>query len=345
MTGSPVNRTINLALQGGGSHGAFTWGVLDRLLAEPELEFEGVSGSSSGAMNAVMLAHGLLHGGRDGARETLAEFWQEIAAAYSDLFKPTAQTSEWPMFDLDLPLSLQTYLALTYAFSPYQINPFNHNPLRHILEKHIDFEALRSKSKVQLFIGATQVRTGKLKVFTTKELTVDMLLASACLPTLHHAIVIDGESYWDGGLSGNPPLFPLIFECNSHDVIVVILQPLERHELPTTADAIRMRATELSFNATFLREMRAIAFSKQYIDRAWLPPLGSLERRMDRLNVHLVQSQAIMEKLDNHSRYSSAPELIQKLYDEGHAAAELWLENNSAFIGKHSTVNLTELFC
>lgn len=338
-------RTINLALQGGGSHGAFTWGVLDRLLAEPGLELEGISGSSSGAMNAVMLAHGLLHGGRDGAREMLTEFWQEIADAYNDLFQPAAQTSEWPMFDLDLPLSLQTYLALTYAFSPYQINPFNHNPLRHILEKRIDFEALRSRSPVQLFIGATQVRTGKLKVFTTEQLTADTLLASACLPSLHHAIVIEGESYWDGGFSGNPPVFPLIFENNSHDVIVVILQPLERPELPTTADAIRMRATELSFNTTFLREMRAIAFSKQYIDRAWLPPLGSLERRLDRLNIHLIQSQAVMEKLDNQSRYSSAPELIQKLYEEGYAAAELWLENNSAHIGKRSTVNLAEQFC
>lgn len=344
MGKTPSSRTINLALQGGGSHGAFTWGVLDRLLAEPALELEGISGTSSGAMNAVVLAHGLLHYGRDGARRALADFWQQVAATFNELFQPTACISNWPLFDSEAPLSLQTYLALTQAFSPYQLNPFNHNPLRHMLEERIDFEALRSRSPVRLFIGATQVRTGKLKVFKTEELTVDTLLASACLPSLHHAIVIDGESYWDGGYTGNPPVFPVIFECENPDIVVVVVQPLQRKDLPMTAEAIRMRATELSFNTAFLREMRAIAFSKENIDTDWLP-LGKLERRLSRLNMHLIQNQDVMEQLDADSRLRSPPELIQKLYSEGYSAAEVWLEENLVQIGKRSTVNMSELFC
>lgn len=343
MIAKQRSKTINLALQGGGSHGAFTWGVLDRLLAEPRLEIEGLSGTSSGAMNAVVMTDGLVRGGRDGAREALRDFWQQVAAMFSDLFQPTAQLANWLMFETGSPLSLQAYLALTQAFSPYQLNPMNHNPLRELLESRIDFERLRQSMPYQLFIGATQVRTGKLKLFSGKDLSVDALLASACLPSLHHAISIDGEAYWDGGYSGNPPVFPLIFNCKSPDVVVVIVQPLERMELPVTADDIRMRAAELSFNTAFLREMRAIAFSKEYIDKEWLP-LGALERRIGRLNVHLVQNQAMMQELSPDSRYLSPPAFIDQLYSEGQTACEQWLKSNFRHIGTKSSINLKEMF-
>lgn len=344
MTNRKENRTVNLALQGGGSHGAFTWGVLDRLLREPDISFDGISGISSGAMNTVVMTDGLLRGGREGAREALQEFWQQMTAMFSELFQPTAQLADWLMFETQGPFSLQSYLALTQAFSPYQLNPMNHNPLRELLESSIDFDRLRHNRTYKLFIGATQVRTGKLRLFSGKELSADALLASACLPSLHHAITIDGEAYWDGGYAGNPPVFPLIFNCKSPDVIVVIVQPLERKELPVSAEAIRMRAAELSFNTAFLREMRAIAFSKEQIDKEWLP-LGSLERRLDRLNIHLVQNQAMMEELDPESRYKTAPDFIQHLYNEGYSACEGWLEENSVHIGKQSSVDLVKLFC
>lgn len=344
MTAGKTGSTINLALQGGGSHGAFTWGVLDRLLQEPNLALDGISGTSSGAMNAVVMADGLLRGGRDGAREALRDFWEQIAAMFSDLFQPTAQLSDWLMLESGPAFSLQSYLALTQAFSPYQLNPLDHNPLRQLLEARIDFERIRQNRSLKLFIGATQVRTGKLHLFTEKALTTDALLASACLPSLHHAITIDGEAYWDGGFAGNPPVFPLIFNCKSRDVIVVIVQPLERPELPVTAEDIRMRAAELSFNTAFLREMRAIAFSKEQIDRNWLT-LGSLERRLARLNMHLIQNEAVMQGLGASSRYISPPDLIQELHAEGHAACEAWLENEAQHLGKRSSVDMSKLFC
>lgn len=338
------SKSINLALQGGGSHGAFTWGVLDRLLAEPGLQIEGVSGTSSGAMNAVVMADGLLRGDRDGARESLRDFWQQVGAMFSDLFQPTAQLSPWLMFETGSPYSLQSYVALTQAFSPYQLNPLNHNPLRELLESRIDFERLRRNHALKLFVGATQVRTGKLRLFNERELSVDTLLASACLPSLHHAITIDGEAYWDGGYSGNPPIFPLIFNCKAADVMIVILQPLERPELPKTAEAIQMRAAELSFNSAFLREMRAIAFSKEEIDKDWLP-WSSLARKLGRLNIHLVQNQEVMEKLDPGSRCQSPPAFIHELFNEGYASCENWLDVNHQHIGKRSSVDLSALFC
>lgn len=337
-------KPINLALQGGGSHGAFTWGVLDRLLQEPQLELDGISGTSSGAMNAVIMADGLLRGGREGAREALQDFWQQIVAMFNELFQPTAQLANWLMFETGPTFSLQSYLALTQAFSPYQLNPLNHNPLRQLLEASVDFERLRRNDSLRLFIGATQVRTGKLRIFNERELTVDALLASACLPSLQHAVTIDGEPYWDGGFSGNPPVFPLIFNCKSPDVVVVIVQPLERPDLPMTAEAIRMRAAELSFNTAFLREMRAIAFSKEQIEQDWLP-LGSLERRLARLNMHLVQNQSVMQELDASSRYTSPPKLIQELHAEGYSACELWLEDNARHVGARSSVDMAALFC
>jgi len=203
----PEVKCINLALQGGSAHGAFTWGVLDRLLEEPRIEVEGISASSAGAMNAAVMAHGLTTGGRLGAREALERFWHGVA-------RVSAPSS-----------ALQLFEVLSRFLSPYQLNPFNYNPLRQLIQ-FIDFERLRQGSAIKLFVSATNVRTGKIKVFTDREITADCVLASACLPFLYQAVEIDGEHYWDGGYMGNPALFPLIYSCQSRDVLIVHVNPI-----------------------------------------------------------------------------------------------------------------------
>src|SRR5499433_1992300 len=237
---SEVKR-VSLALQGGSAHGAFTWGVLDRLLEEPHIEMEGVSATSAGAMNAAVMAHGLTTGGRKGAREALEEFWHGVARVSAPFG------------------ALQLFEVMSRFLSPYQLNPFNYNPLRQRIRRVIDFERLRQGSAIKLFLPATNVRTGKIKVFTDKEITEDCVLASACLPFLYQAVEIDGEHYWDGGYMGNPALFPLIYSCESRDILVVHINPMTRPDVPTTARDIIDRINTISFNATMMREMRAIA--------------------------------------------------------------------------------------
>ncbi|MCI0401033.1 MAG: patatin-like phospholipase family protein [Gammaproteobacteria bacterium] len=316
-------RKVNLALQGGGSHGAFTWGVLDRLLKDERLEIEGISGTSSGAMNAIVLADGLAKGGRRGARLALRQFWEQVSKV--------------------LPRNLSP-LALSRLMSPYDLNPLGLNPLRDILAERIDFDRSPSDWPVKLFISATEVQTGKIKIFTNHHLSLDALLASACLPSLHHAVEIDGKVYWDGGYSGNPPIFPLIFECRSPDVVVVMLQPLYRPDTPYTAAQIRTRAVELGFSAAFLREMRAIAYCKQQIKKGWLPPLG-IERKLSRLNIHLIEAQEVMEQFDQESKLDIRPAFIQQLHGEGIRAASRWLRANFDHLRLKSSVDLVDVFC
>ena len=227
---SEVKR-VSLALQGGSAHGAFTWGVLDRLLEEPHIEVEGVSATSAGAMNAAVMAHGLTTGGRKGAREALEEFWLGVARISAPLG------------------ALQLFELVSRFLSPYQLNPFNYNPLRQLIRQVIDFERLRQGSAIKLFLPATNVRTGKIKVFTDKEITADCVLASACLPFLYQAVEVDGEHYWDGGYMGNPALFPLIYSCQSRDILIVHVNPIERPDRPTSAREIMNRVNEISFSS------------------------------------------------------------------------------------------------
>jgi len=241
-------KCVNLALQGGGAHGAFTWDVIDRLLEEPRLEMEGVSATSAGAMNAAVMAHGLTTGGRKGAREALEEFWHGVARVSAPFG------------------ALQLFEVMSRFLSPYQLNPFNYNPLRQLIRQVIDFEQLRRRSAIKLFLSATNVRTGKIKVFTDKEITADCVLASACLPFLYQAVEIDGEHYWDGGYMGNPALFPLIYSCHSRDILIVHVNPVERPGKPTSAHEIANRVNEISFNSSLMREMRADAFVTKLID-------------------------------------------------------------------------------
>ncbi len=335
-------KPVNLALQGGGSHGSFTWGVLNRLLDDERLDIRAISGVSSGAMNACVLASGLIKNGKEGAKESISTFWKAVSLKYNELFESAPTTLWQKVVGFEYPAQLDTYLSLTESFSPYQLNPFNLNPLKDILVEHIDFEVLQKECPVDLYIGTTEVRTGKMRIFTNKEITVDVLLASACLPSIHHAIEIDGEYYWDGGYSGNPPLFPLIFNSQHPDILVILLQPLMRNSLPTTVEEIRKRTHELSFTNTFLREMRAIALSKEQIKKDWLYS-GHLEKKMNRLNVHIIEDVAF-EKMDSSSRYYVASDFIQDLYFRGFETTDKWLLKNYRTITKRSSVDLVKLF-
>lgn len=337
------NRTINLALQGGGSHGAFTWGVLDCLLEDGRLEFEGISGSSSGAINAAILADGLVKGGKEGARDALRNFWERVSTEFSEIFSGPFYMSLLDLFNETEHPALNAYLSLTKTFSPYQLNPMDMNPLRDLVAEIIDFKNLQKRCPVKLFVAATHVRTGKLKIFENNEITIDSLMASACLPSIHRAVEINGESYWDGGFAGNPPVFPLIFNCRNNDIVIVLLHPLEIEETPVTAEEIQERASQLSFNTAFLREMRAIAFSKKMISKDWMPS-GKLESRMHNINIHLIQDQALSSQYNSKSRYNTLPSFIRMFYREGYATAEVWLENNFQQLGTKSSIDLTALF-
>lgn len=335
---------MTLGLQGGGSHGAFTWGVLDRLLEDGRIEIEGISGASAGAMNATALAYGLTTGGRDGARAALRKFWESVAASAPFSFIPDELM--WPStlaMQSDLPPTMKAFVALTRFFSPYQLNPFDINPLRDILAAQIDFERLRRDCPIKLFIATTQVSTGTLRLFRNKQLTLDVLLASACLPLLHRAVEIDGEAYWDGGLTANPPLFPLLHKCGASDIVVVLLHPQPSSEVPTTADAIWHRLTEMGFSSTFYTELQGVMLAKREALRG-LFAFGRLERRLRRLNLHVIESQELMSQLGAHSKLNAHPSFIHRLYGEGRQCADRWLDRNFRRLGVRSSFRLAQLF-
>jgi NTE family protein len=330
-------KVITLALQGGGALGALTWGVLDRLLEEPKLKIEAISGTSAGAINAATLASGYAKGGREGARKSLDDFWNSVGTASFSIGSSTG------VHRALLPNPQKLLLGLTRFFSPYQLNPFDINPLRDMVAKVVDFDAVQSRRAIRLFVGATRVRTGTLRLFENRELTSDALLASACLPTLHHAIEIDGEPYWDGGYSGNPAVYPLIYRCKTPSILVVMLQPLTREDPPTSAQAIRGRLTEFQFNSSFLREMRSIALAKQAIDAQWLP-IGRLERRFRKLNFHLIETDDLLARMSIEKALNADLAFLLKLKEEGRTRAGAWLENHFDQVGGESSVDLAKLF-
>jgi len=309
-------KCVNLALQGGSAHGAFTWGVLDRLLEEPRIEVEGVSATSAGAMNAAVMAHGLT-GGRKGAREALEEFWHGVARVSA----PSG--------------ALQLFEVVSRFLSPYQLNPFNYNPLRQLIRQVIDFERLRQGSAVKLFLSATNVRTGKIKVFTDKEITADCVLASACLPFLYQAVEIDGEHYWDGGYMGNPALFPLIYSCQSRDVLIVHVNPIERPDKPTSALEIMSRVNEISFNSSLMREMRAVAFVTKLIDDGKLSQSDA-----KRVLVHSVCADDVMRGLGAASKLNADGAFLRQLRALGRERAQAWIDRHFDDLGSRSTVDI-----
>ncbi len=335
-SGAPA---INLALQGGGAHGAFTWGVLDALLEDGRLRFDGVSGTSAGAMNAVALAQGLMAGGPDGARAALQTFWTAVAG--SAPFEVAVPVDDGK--NMVLAPGMRLMLQWAHYFSPEQLNPFDLNPLRDIVSAQIDFERLREHSPVKLFIAATNANTGKLRLFRGHELTADAILASACLPTMHRSVVIDGEPYWDGGYAANPAVFPLFEECTAHDIMLVMLTPLKHKATPQSAGDIKNRVLELAFNSTFLREMRMFAHLREHVSRKWLR-LGSFERRLAGTHFHVIEAAELMSELSTESKLAANMQFFDMLKNLGRERAQAWLQANHGDIGRRSSVNLGELF-
>ena len=328
---------VDLALQGGGSHGAFTWGVLDRLLDERWLWLDGISGTSAGAMNAAVMLSGLERGGRADAQASLEAFWRAVADA--------ARLSPLQRGPLDVLLgrwSLDAspmYLMFDLAarlWSPYAVNPLGGNPLASLLEKHVDFGRLAA-SPIKLFVTATQVRTGRGHVFTNAELSPAVLLASACLPTMFHAVEIDGEAYWDGGFAGNPTITPLIRHCRSQDTILVQINPIERQQDRKDAQSILNRINEISFNAPLLKELRMMALLRQVAD-----PGRSEGQQWAHMRMHRIGTDAI-ENLSASSKMLAEWPFLCMLRDEGRRAAEAFLAAHGDDLGQRSTLDLDAL--
>ena len=321
--------TLNLALQGGGAHGAFTWGVLDALLADPGVRIEGLSGTSAGAMNAVAVAQGLETGGREGAQELLHEFWWAVSRR--GCFSPYHVASAWlPFAPVGLLLD-----GLSRMLSPYVTNPLNVNPLREVVEELFRFEQVRSCRKVSLFVSATNVRSNRLRIFRNSEISADVLLASACLPHVHHAVEVHGEWFWDGGFMGNPVLEPLVDQCEARDILIVQINPTRREQVPKTAEDILGRVNEITFNASLMREIRAIALVTAMVERGELP--GS---HFDRTYFHLVSAGEELARYGSGTKLDASWSFLTHLRDLGRGRAAAWLEQHRGDIGLRTTLDL-----
>ena len=328
---------IDLALQGGGSHGAFTWGVLDRLLEEPWLNIVAISGTSAGAMNAAVLADGWTEGGAEGARAALDRYWRQVsrAAAFSPLQR-TPFDRFMGRWTLDASPAYLAMDLMSRVLSPYNLNPLGLNPLRTILAASIDFDRL-ARAPIKLFITATSVRTGRGRIFRNAEITVDVLLASACLPTMFRAVEIDGESYWDGGYAGNPTITPLVRESDAHDTILVQINPRERPETPRSAGDILNRLNEISFNSPLMKELRMIALLHQVAD----PGTGE-GARWAQMRTHRIMTDALAE-FGASSKLNAEWDFIAVLRAEGRRAASEFLQAHADDLGKRSTADLNLL--
>ena len=328
---------VDFALQGGGAHGAFTWGALDRLLEEPWLRIDGISGTSAGAMNAAVLVDGHAKDGADGARAALENFWRRVsnAAVLSPLRRTPLDIflGRWTLDHSPVFLAMD---LMSRVFSPYDLGPGGTNPLRDILAESVDFARL-AQASIKLFITATNVRTGRGRVFRNGEITPDVLLASACLPTLFQAIEIDGEGYWDGGYSGNPTITPLVRECNSKDTVLVQINPVERPGLPRSARDILNRLNEVSFNAVLLKELRMIALLRQVAQ-----PDNSENAKWADMRIHRISSDVMVE-LGYSSKLNAEWEFLCMLRDEGRRAGDAFLTAHHEDLGRRSTFDLDEL--
>ena len=331
LAGPHAQKTVSLALQGGGAHGAFTWGVLDAILEDGRLAIEAVTGASAGAMNAVVMVEGWLNGGIDGARSQLETFWRKASIGSS--LSPLQRALLRQM--LGYWRNQPWMSAVTQNLGPYQVNPLNINPLRAAIDALIDFELLRASTDVKIFISATNVWTGKVTIFRRKELTADHLMASACIPTVFQAVEIDGVPYWDGGYTGNPALFPLYYETTTDDILLVQINPLERRQTPRTVREIENRLNEITFNGTLLRELRAVAFVQRLIKD------GKLSAK-DYKDVHLhrIDGAGALDKYQASSRLITEWDFFKKLRDAGRQTAQAWLAENYDEIGVRATVDL-----
>jgi len=333
-------KKLNLALQGGGSHGAFTWGVLDRLLEADCFDFDGIVGTSAGAMNASALAYGLRTGGAEGARASLREYWETLmkVGAFApwpsiyDRYFGNGNLKNSPMF---------TFLdSLSRIFSPYQINPSGADPLEHIVNKVVDFDVLRETGEgPKLFLCATNVMNGRIKVFQGEELSTKAVMASACLPFMAHAVEIDGQHYWDGGYSGNPALFPIFYECDSPDVLIVQITPINLAELPTDASAIFDRINGLSFNGSLMREMRVVNFISDLVRRG-IDDGG----RLKEVFIHTIDAEETMNELGASSQANLDKIYIGRLFELGRERGKAFIDAHFDTVGKASSTDIEEKF-
>ena len=323
-----------MALQGGGAHGAFTWGVLDRLLEEKNLTITGISGTSAGAMNAAVLTDGFEKGGANLAKEKLHDFWRAMSDAGSfSPFQSDLFSNSWTGWS---PMTIWMDTLSRFA-SPYQFNPFNINPLKRVLEETIDYDCLRNCNSIRLYISATNVRTNRLRIFTSKEMSSDVLLASGCLPELHQAVEINGEAYWDGGFMGNPTLEPLLHNCHSKDVIIVQLNPTERDTIPQTAMEIAERQREITLNSSLMREIRGIAYITRAVEQ------GDMNApKYSRIYLHQISAQEVTRNLNGASKFDTSWPFLTGLRDQGRDHTDAWLSKHKRHLSKKTTLPLKE---
>ncbi len=328
---------VDFALQGGGAHGAYTWGVLDRLLEENWLQIDGISGTSAGAMNAAALAYGFILGGPEGARAALDNFWRRVARmGWLSPFQRAPFDVLLGRWTLDNSPAFVAMDLISRMFSPYDLNPAGWNPLREILTEAIDFKRL-GESPIKLFITATNVATGRARVFRNHEIYPDVLLASACLPTLYQAIEIDGEAYWDGGYSGNPTITPLVRECKSRDTIIIPVNPVERNSRPRSGSEIFNRLNEVAFNAVLLKELRMIALLRRIAS-----PGDEEGEKWAKMRVHSIPNE-IMTELNASSKLIAEWDFFCMLRGEGRRSAQIFLEHHAADLGERSSLDLDVL--
>lgn len=339
MTDNEIKR-VGIALQGGGAHGAFTWGVLDRLLEVDDLVADAMCGTSAGAVNAVTCAYGLHVGGPKKAKELLEQLWRKIALT-GVFFKPGMFDKIYGNGDIYNSPGYMFFNNLTQFLSPYNFNPFNYNPLRDILTDLIDFKELQLYNKKKLFICATNVKTNRAKIFSNREITVDAVLASACLPLLFQAVEIDGEYYWDGGYMGNPPIFPLITNTTTHDIVLVKINSLNINSVPTTARDIADRVNEISFNSSLINEMKLIHYRNELLRNGILKVDNKVNRE---IFVHTISGYDALSQLSYSSKMNTSWDFLLSLKERGRKTASQWLETDFKQVGIKSTFDVEEHF-
>ena len=335
-----AKKSINLALQGGGAHGAFTWGVIDHILEDDRIEIAAISGTSAGAMNAVVVADGLVRGGKTEARNKLESFWRAVSiAGMSSMIQRTPLDKLQGNWSLDYSPGFILSDIMSRFFSPTQMNPLRLNPLRDILVEHVDFENVCGCNEMKVFVAATNVETGQVKVFDRTHLCADMVMASACLPYMFEAVEIDGVPYWDGGFTGNPPLMPLYRESGCSDIAIVQINPIKKSGAPTAAREILNRMNEITFNTSLLKDLKALNFIKRLLAE------GSLDDDKYRdISLHLLECQDGLAPLGASSKLNSEWDFLVHLRDLGRNTSQSWLASNFDHIGKKSTLDLDELF-
>ncbi|MEM1272376.1 MAG: patatin-like phospholipase family protein [Pseudomonadota bacterium] len=324
---------VDIALQGGGSHGAFSWGVLDRLLEEPWIEVDGVSGTSAGAMNAAGLVQGLAQDGPEQVSALLRTFWERVskAAAFSPLQRTMMDrmTSGWRLDNSPMYKWSEVFSSF---FSPYDFNPFGFNPLRHIVDETFDFSAINAENAPRLFQSATNVRSGRLKLFHQPNISTDTTLASACLPSIYQAVEIDDEFYWDGGYMGNPPIYPLVRETDADDLILIQINPYRREEIPKRSGDINNRLNEIIFNSSILHELRAAGVMLSMLEECQVKPKGLAKGRL-----HRIHADSVMQELSASSKMNAAPDFIEFLFETGRTIADAWLTQHAEDVGVKTT--------